>query len=175
MCSAAVYHIHRNFRQEKNITNFANACCWRIFFQRFFFFCTVKILTHFRDLWVHVYNIIVCIIYAHSNSRSRAVHFIYLFYVLDYWSFCTLMPPERSCDASTFLSQHQFYYSKNTNLCNKRWSVISYPHSWAHLGRNIGRVLVRQNNNISRHNWLYIYVSMYQCSVQLKLRHDGRG
>ena len=72
----------------------------------------------------------------------------------------------------------KFYCSENTNLCNKRWSVINfmnYPHSWAHSGGNIGGVPVRQNNNKLFQDIIgYIYVSMYQCSVRLNLRHDER-
>ena len=72
---------------------------------------------------------------------------------------------------------NKFYYSENTNLCNKRWSVINfmnYPYSWAHLGRNIGRVPVRQNNNISRHNWLYIcfHIPMF-CPIKTKAWWEG--
>ena len=76
-CAQLQYTIYAEIFAKKKYHQF----CQCLLLAKFFsanFFCTVKILTHLRDLWVHVYNI-ACIIYAHSNSRSRAIHFIYLF------------------------------------------------------------------------------------------------
>ena len=75
-CAQQQYTIYAEIYAKRKISPILPMLAVGEIFFSDFFFCTVKILTHLRDLWVHVYNIIVCIIYAHSNSQSRAIHFI---------------------------------------------------------------------------------------------------